>query len=96
MSYGFTAYEVEALKPHVVLVREKRPDYSKLGGIVLLVAIALFVLLYTIISIPTESYAASISISNHDWCKQTLKDHGASGLPIQSEIVKMCAKELGV
>lgn len=58
--------------------------------------VAGFVLFVIVSNIPTESYAKSVSISNHAWCQQTLKDHAVSGEPISSEIVKMCAKHLGV
>lgn len=57
---------------------------------------AMFFVIAVLISAPTESYAKEITISNHAYCVNSLHDHAVGGETIPSEIVKMCAKELGV
>lgn len=97
MSYGFTAYEVQALKPKVVLVRERRPDYSKLGGIVLLVVLLGILFINTFLLPLTVVHADTKVLSDREqettYCKLWATGTPTSG-GTQSAVATHCNKYL--
>lgn len=55
-----------------------------------------FITFASLLSIPEDSYAKDVHISNVNWCHQVLKDHAEAKSDIPADLVSMCSKELGV
>jgi hypothetical protein len=99
MKYGFTAYEVQALRPNIVLVREKRPDYSALGIWTLVITVATVLLINSFLLPMTVAHADTKLSMMSDREQETLYCQlWKQGTPVQNatntQITNHCAKFL--